>query len=39
MSAYAVPHAYEFRASLPKSMIGKILKKELLAEEKARGNA
>lgn len=39
MSAYAVPHAYEFRSSLPKSMIGKILKKELLAEEKSRGNA
>lgn len=39
MSAYAVPHAYEFRATLPKSMIGKILKKELVAEEKARGNA
>lgn len=39
MSAYAVPHAYEFRSTLPKSMIGKILKKELLAEEKARGNA
>lgn len=36
MSAYAVPHAYEFRETLPKSMIGKILKKELLAEEKAR---
>lgn len=39
MSAYAVPHAYEFRQTLPKSMIGKILKKELLAEEKAKGHA
>ncbi len=39
MSAYAVPHAYEFRESLPKSMIGKILKKELVAEEKARAKA
>lgn len=29
LSAYAVPHTYEFRDSLPKSMIGKILKKEL----------
>lgn len=29
LSAYAHPHAYEFRDSLPKSMIGKILKKEL----------
>lgn len=36
MSGYAVPHAIEFRASLPKSMIGKILKKELVAEEKAK---
>jgi long-chain acyl-CoA synthetase len=34
LSAYAQPAAYEFRESLPKSMIGKILKKELLAEEK-----
>ncbi len=37
MSAYAVPHEFEFRESLPKSMIGKILKKELVAEEKAKG--
>lgn len=36
MSGYAVPHAIEFRESLPKSMIGKILKKELVAEEKAK---
>jgi long-chain acyl-CoA synthetase len=36
LSAYAIPHDYEFRDELPKSMIGKILKKELLAEEKAR---
>jgi long-chain acyl-CoA synthetase len=34
ISAYAIPHAFEFRDSLPKSMIGKILKKELLAQEK-----
>lgn len=33
MSAYSVPHAIEFRESMPKSIIGKILKKELLAEE------
>ncbi len=38
MSAYAVPHAVESRESLPKSMIGKILKKELVAEEKAKGH-
>lgn len=36
MSGYAVPHAIEFRKELPKSMIGKILKKELVAEEKAK---
>lgn len=36
MSGYAVPHVVEFRESLPKSMIGKILKKELVAEEKAK---
>jgi long-chain acyl-CoA synthetase len=36
ISAYAIPHAFEFRNSLPKSMIGKILKKELIAEEKAK---
>ena len=34
MSRYAVPHQIEFRSELPKSMIGKILKKELVAEEK-----
>lgn len=33
LSAYAQPAAYEFRQTLPKSIIGKILKKELLAEE------
>ena len=36
MSAYAQPHAIEFREELPKSIIGKILKKELLAEERAK---
>lgn len=39
MSAYAVPHKVEFRAELPKSAIGKILKKELVAQEKAKGHA
>lgn len=33
MSRYAVPHEVEFRETLPKSMIGKILKKELVKEE------
>ncbi|MEJ0009362.1 MAG: long-chain fatty acid--CoA ligase [Alphaproteobacteria bacterium] len=36
MSAYAVPHEVELRDALPKSSVGKILKKELLAEEKAK---
>ena len=36
MTAYALPHVVEFRTSLPKSAIGKILKKELLAEEIAK---
>lgn len=33
MTRYAVPHEVEFRDQLPKSNIGKILKKELVAEE------
>lgn len=36
ITAYAIPHAVEFRDALPKSAIGKILKKELLAEEQQR---
>lgn len=36
MSAYAVPHVVELRETLPKSPVGKILKKELVAEEKAK---
>lgn len=36
MSAYAVPHAIEFRNSLPKNNIGKILKRVLVDEEKAK---
>ncbi len=36
ITAYALPHAVEFRDSLPKSAIGKIMKKELVAEEKAK---
>ncbi len=33
LARYAIPREIDFRAELPKSMIGKILKKELLAEE------
>lgn len=36
MSRYAVPHEYAFRSELPKSPVGKILKKELVAEEMAK---
>jgi long-chain acyl-CoA synthetase len=36
ITAYALPHAVEIRESLPKSAVGKILKKELVAEEKAK---
>lgn len=36
VAAYALPHAVEFRETLPKSIIGKILKKELVAEGEAR---
>jgi long-chain acyl-CoA synthetase len=36
VAAYALPQAVEFRDTLPKSVIGKILKKELIAEELAR---
>ncbi len=39
MSAYAVPQAVEFKDDLPKSMIGKILKKELVEAEKAKEKA
>jgi long-chain acyl-CoA synthetase len=36
ISSYTMPAAFEFRDALPKSMIGKILKKELVAEERAK---
>jgi long-chain acyl-CoA synthetase len=39
IAAYAMPHSIEFRDSLPKSIIGKILKKELVAEEKAKSGS
>lgn len=33
LAAYKVPHIYEFRDSLPKSLIGKVLRRKLLEEE------
>jgi long-chain acyl-CoA synthetase len=36
LTAYKVPKAYEFRSDLPKTMIGKILRRELAAEEMAK---
>lgn len=34
LAAYKVPRLYEFREELPKSTIGKVLKRELIDEEK-----
>ncbi|SDH75672.1 long-chain-fatty-acid--CoA ligase [Alteribacillus bidgolensis] len=34
LAAFKVPHLYEFRKELPKTMIGKILKRTLVEEEK-----
>lgn len=34
LAAYKVPHIYEFRDELPKTTVGKILKRTLLDEEK-----
>jgi long-chain acyl-CoA synthetase len=36
LADFKVPRQLEFRASLPKTSIGKILRKELAAEEKAK---
>lgn len=36
MTGYKVPKLYEFRAELPKSNVGKILRKDLRAEEMAK---
>jgi len=36
LAVYKVPKSVEFRAALPKSMVGKILRKELRVEEEAR---
>jgi len=34
LAAYKVPRIYEFRAELPKTAVGKILRRSLIAEEK-----
>ena len=39
LSPIAMPKQIEFRDELPKTIIGKLSKKELVAEEAARGNA
>ncbi|MFD1955003.1 long-chain fatty acid--CoA ligase [Paenibacillus thailandensis] len=41
LAAFKVPHLYEFRETLPKSLIGKVLKRKLIEEEakKARTDA
>lgn len=36
LAAYKVPRLYEFRSELPKTMIGKVLRRALLEEEAAR---
>ncbi len=36
LADYKIPHFYEIRASLPKNPTGKILKRQLVSEEKAR---
>jgi long-chain acyl-CoA synthetase len=38
LSAYMVPKAVEVRAELPKSMVGKVLRRALREEELAKGN-
>jgi len=36
LAAFKVPHIYEFRDSLPKTLIGKVLRRLLLEEEEAK---
>jgi long-chain acyl-CoA synthetase len=36
LAAYKVPTAVEFRSELPKSMVGKFLRRVLVEEEKAK---
>jgi long-chain acyl-CoA synthetase len=39
LAAYKVPKIVEFRDSLPKTMIGKVLRRQLIAEEQAKAQA
>jgi long-chain acyl-CoA synthetase len=39
LAAYKVPRLYEFREDLPKTIVGKILKRVLIEEEKAKTSA
>lgn len=36
LASYKVPRLYEFRTELPKTAVGKILRRTLLEEEKAK---
>ncbi|WP_052487487.1 long-chain-fatty-acid--CoA ligase [Gordoniibacillus kamchatkensis] len=37
LAAYKVPRKFEFRAALPKTLVGKVLRRQLLEEELLRG--
>jgi long-chain acyl-CoA synthetase len=39
LAAYKIPRIYEFREELPKTMVGKVLRRQLLEEEKKRREA
>ena len=39
LTAYKVPRAVEFRDELPKTLIGKVLRRALVEEERARQTA
>ena len=39
LTGYKVPHVVEFRSELPKSLIGKILRRQLADEDKAKRQA
>ena len=39
LTAYKVPKFYEFRAELPKTMVGKVLRRALVEEERKKTGA